>query len=64
MLTGEAGLPAAVRAINEGPLYRFLNKPVNADELARTIRQALQMRLMFEQNTDLRRTHHEEKLRG
>jgi DNA-binding NtrC family response regulator len=64
MLTGEAGLPAAVRAINEGPLYRFLNKPLSPDELAQTIRKALQMKLMMEQNTDLRRTHSTEKLRG
>jgi DNA-binding NtrC family response regulator len=47
-----------------GPLYRFLNKPLSPDELARTIRQALQMKLMIERNTDLRRVHHAEKLGG
>jgi DNA-binding NtrC family response regulator len=64
MLAAEAGLPAAVRAINEGPLYRFLNKPLSPDDLARTIRQALQMKRMIERNTDLHRTHHAEKLHG
>jgi CheY-like chemotaxis protein len=38
MLTGEAGLPAALRAINEGPLYRFLNKPLSPDEVDPTLR--------------------------
>jgi DNA-binding NtrC family response regulator len=64
MLTGEAGLPAAVRAINEGPLYRFLHKPLSPDELARTIRQALQMKLMTEQSTDLRRSLSAERTGG
>jgi DNA-binding NtrC family response regulator len=64
ILTGEPGLSAAVRAINEGPLYRFLNKPLSSDELAKTIRQALQMKLMIEQNTDLHRTPHAEKPSG
>jgi len=64
MLTGEAGLPAAVRAINEGPLYRFLNKPLAPSELARTIRQALQMKALAEQSKDLRRCHSLEKPHG
>jgi DNA-binding NtrC family response regulator len=64
ILTGGAGLPAAVRAINEGPLYRFLSKPLSPDELVRTIRQALQMKFTIEQNTDLHRIHDAEKLRG
>jgi DNA-binding NtrC family response regulator len=60
ILTGEAGPPAAVRAINEGSPYRFLSKPVSADELARTIRQALHTKRVLEQDTDLHRTHHAE----
>jgi DNA-binding NtrC family response regulator len=43
MLTGEANLDDAVRAINDG-LYRFLSKPLGPDELARTLRQALHMK--------------------
>ncbi|MFH0945070.1 MAG: response regulator [Planctomycetota bacterium] len=41
MLTGHASTEAAIKAINEGEVYRFFTKPCNADELAATIRQAL-----------------------
>lgn len=41
ILTGQASLDAAVNAINEGRIYRFLMKPCNYAELAITIRQAL-----------------------
>ena len=44
ILTGQASLEAAVRAINEGEIYRFLEKPCDAEELATAIRQALQQR--------------------
>jgi response regulator RpfG family c-di-GMP phosphodiesterase len=33
LLTGEAGRDAAVRAINDGQIYRFLTKPCPPDEL-------------------------------
>ena len=50
MLTGQADIQAAARAINEGKIYRFLIKPCYED-LAVTIRQALQQRtLMVESN--------------
>lgn len=42
ILTGQASLAAAVRAINEGEIYRFLQKPCSADELRVTIRQSLE----------------------
>jgi DNA-binding NtrC family response regulator len=54
LLTGEAGLDGAVRAINEGKVYRFLNKPISTDELANTIRRALRMREMAEISSELR----------
>lgn len=41
ILTGQASLEAAVRAINEGQVYRFLNKPCNEVDLKVTVRQAL-----------------------
>ena len=44
ILTGQASLDAAVSAINEGRIYRFLTKPCNDAELAVTIRQALRQR--------------------
>jgi two-component system, probable response regulator PhcQ len=42
ILTGHADLELALRAINQGHIYRFLVKPVNDMELKVTIRQAIQ----------------------
>jgi len=44
VLTGQASLAAAIRAINEGEVYRFLTKPCNSADLAVTIQRALQLR--------------------
>ncbi|MBK8014625.1 MAG: response regulator [Deltaproteobacteria bacterium] len=44
VLTGQASLDAAIRAINEGEVYRFLTKPCSPIDLAFTIMQGLQMR--------------------
>ena len=44
ILTGHANLDAAIRAINEGEVYRFFTKPYNEVDLQVTIRQALQYR--------------------
>ena len=44
ILTGQASIEAAIRAINEGEIYRFLTKPCNEVDLAFTIRQALQLK--------------------
>ncbi len=44
ILTGQASLDAAIRAINEGGVYRFLTKPCNPVDLSFTIHHALQMR--------------------
>jgi DNA-binding NtrC family response regulator len=44
ILTGNATLETAIRAINEGKIYRFLTKPCNELDLATTIRQALQLK--------------------
>jgi len=43
MLTGEASLSAATRAINDG-LYRFLSKPIEPDELRRVVHDALRIK--------------------
>jgi DNA-binding NtrC family response regulator len=42
ILTGHANLETAVRAINDGHVYRFLTKPCNEFELILTLRQAIQ----------------------
>jgi two-component system probable response regulator PhcQ len=44
VLTGQADVDAAIRAINEGEVFRFLVKPCAPADLACTIRQALQLR--------------------
>ena len=38
MLTGYADMEAAMRAVNEGRIFRFLNKPVSAGDLILTLR--------------------------
>jgi len=47
ILTGHANLTAAVRAINEGQIYRFLTKPCNRADLVLTIRQAVQQKALL-----------------
>jgi two-component system, probable response regulator PhcQ len=42
ILTGHADLDMALKAINQGQIYRFLIKPVNEIELKASIRQAIQ----------------------
>jgi len=38
MLTGYADMEAAMRAVNEGRIFRFLNKPVTPDQMILTLR--------------------------
>jgi len=47
ILTGHANLEMAIRAINEGEIYRFFRKPCNVFDLAITIRQALQQKALM-----------------
>ena len=44
ILSGQASLPAALKAINYGRVYRFLTKPIKTVELALTISRALEER--------------------
>lgn len=44
LLTGYADLDAAVKAVNEGRIYRYLNKPWDNDELRGVVVEALDMR--------------------
>jgi two-component system, probable response regulator PhcQ len=50
ILTGHASLEAAVRAINEGEVYRFFLKPCDPTDLIFTIRRALEQKRL-EQGT-------------
>lgn len=42
LLTGYADLQTAIRAINSGEVYRFIQKPWNDDDLAKLVKQALE----------------------
>ncbi len=44
LLTGHADLETAIRAINDGEIYRFFTKPCNFGELTVTLRQAIQQK--------------------
>jgi two-component system, probable response regulator PhcQ len=53
ILTGHANLQSALRAINEGQVYRFLTKPCNELELSVTLRQALQHKELMTKSRQL-----------
>lgn len=42
MLTGYADVQAAMRAVNQGRIFRFLNKPIAPDELILTLRACIE----------------------
>ncbi|MEM9070702.1 MAG: response regulator [Myxococcota bacterium] len=43
LLTGHADLTSALRAVNEGQIFRFLTKPCDADVLLRTVDEACEL---------------------
>ena len=55
ILTGHGNLDTAIRAINEGEIYRFFKKPCNMIDLAITVRQALQHKAVLEKNQQLQK---------
>jgi len=57
ILSGQADLEAAVRAINEGEVYRFLLKPCHPKELQMTILQGLQHKKLVAQSRKLLQEH-------
>jgi CheY-like chemotaxis protein len=57
LLTGDADIPAAVRAVNDGQLFRFLTKPCDSQELMRACVAALgQHRLLAGERVLLQET--------
>jgi response regulator RpfG family c-di-GMP phosphodiesterase len=50
ILTGQADLDTAIRAINEGEVYRYFTKPCNHKELATAIKQGLQHKQLVMQS--------------
>ena len=55
ILTGHASLDTAIRAINEGEIYRFFTKPCNIVDLRVTVQQALEQRELRQENRRLQR---------
>ncbi|MFI5096192.1 MAG: response regulator [Candidatus Acidiferrales bacterium] len=57
MLTGNADMDTAIHAINEGNIFRFLNKPCSKEVMAKTLTAALlQYRLVTAEKQLLERT--------
>src|SRR5450631_440113 len=57
ILSGQASLEAAVRAINEGEVYRFFLKPCNPTDLMFTVKQAVAHKRLEEQSRRLLREY-------
>jgi DNA-binding NtrC family response regulator len=55
MLTGHASIEAAIKAINEGQIYRFFTKPWNDLELRFSVRAAIEKYNLEEENRGLLR---------
>lgn len=53
ILTGHASLETAIRAINEGEIYRFLKKPCNSQDLYEAVESALAHRKSCRNTSDL-----------
>jgi len=57
ILSGQSSLETAVKAINEGEVYRIFLKPCHPDDLAFTIRQAMSHRRLEDQSRLLLRKY-------
>jgi len=57
ILSGQSNLEAAIRMINEGQVYRFLQKSCSPIDVAATIRQALQYKRLQDLSRSLLRQH-------
>ena len=53
ILSGATDFGGLVNAINQAEIYRFMNKPVQADELIFTVKQALQHHDLVKDNRQL-----------
>jgi len=53
MLTGYADMEAAMRAVNEGRIFRFLNKPVTAEDLTLTLQASVAQYDLVRREKDL-----------
>ena len=55
ILTGHASLDTAIRAINEGEIYRFFTKPCNIVDLRVTVGHALEQKALRQENIRLQK---------
>jgi two-component system, probable response regulator PhcQ len=53
LLTGHADLDTAIRAINDGEIYRFFTKPCNFGELTVILKQAIQQKDLLSESRRL-----------
>ena len=53
LLTGYADMDVAIKAVNQGKLFRFLTKPWKDEELKLTIQNALQLKGLLDRNREL-----------
>jgi DNA-binding NtrC family response regulator len=61
ILTGQATLETAIKAINHGEIYRFLTKPCSSYELIQTIRQGLRQQRLLRQSSRLLQKYRRQK---
>lgn len=60
ILTGQASIEAAIRAINDGEVYRFFTKPCNPEDLKVTLRQAVLQKQLVEKSRRLLEKYREQ----
>jgi len=53
ILSGQADFDSLVGAINQAEIYRFINKPVQANDLITIVKQALQFHQLLQENRQL-----------
>ncbi|GAB4178338.1 MAG: sigma-54 dependent transcriptional regulator [Calditrichia bacterium] len=53
LITGYADLDAVIRAVNEGHIYHYINKPWEPDELKMVVRQAMDKYQLEKKNREL-----------
>lgn len=56
LLTGHADVAAAIKAINQGAVYRFVSKPWQNDDLWLTLQQAIEQHALIQENKRLQQS--------
>ena len=60
LLTAYADVPTAMKAVNEGEVYRFLTKPVSPVDLAMTFRLAMERQTLLARSRELLERYREQ----